>query len=122
PPCLSPPFDDVSEASAYCPWIAEMARRGVMGGCGVGIFCPEAAVTRDQMAVILLRTLDPALDPPACTTPRFADVPAGSAYCRWIDELARRGITSGCGGGNYCPTAPVSREQMSVFLTTTFGL
>jgi len=94
----------------------------VMSGCGGGLFCPEVPVTRDQMAVILLRTLDPALDPPACTTPLFADVPAGSAYCRWIEELARRGITSGCGGGNYCPTSPVSREQMSVFLTTTFGL
>jgi hypothetical protein len=28
----------------------------------------------------------------------------------------------GCGGGNYCPTAPVTREQMGVFLSVTFGL
>jgi len=74
------------------------------------------------MAVFLLRTLDPALTPPACTVPLFADVPASSPFCRWVEELARRGITSGCGGGNYCPTQPVTREQMAVFLTTTFGL
>jgi len=24
--------------------------------------------------------------------------------------------------GNYCPTDPVARDQMAVFLTTTFGL
>ncbi len=52
----------------------------------------------------------------------FADVPAASPFCRWIEELVRRGVVTGCGGGNYCPTAPVTREQMSVFLTVTFGL
>jgi hypothetical protein len=74
------------------------------------------------MAVLVLRTLDPALDPPPCTTPVFADVPASSGFCRWIEEVARRGVVTGCGGGNYCPTADVSREQMSVFLVVAFGL
>ncbi len=74
------------------------------------------------MAVFVLRTLDPALSPPACGTPIYEDVPATSPFCRWIEELARRGVVSGCGGGNYCPAASVTREQMSVFLTVTFGL
>jgi hypothetical protein len=74
------------------------------------------------MAVFVLRTLDPALDPPVCTTPMFADVPASSPFCRWIEELARRGVVTGCGGGNFCPSAPVTREQMAVFLGATFGL
>ena len=74
------------------------------------------------MAVFVLRTLDPALNPPACAPPIFNDVPATSAFCRWIEELARRGVVTGCGGGNYCPTAPVTREQMGVFLSATFGL
>jgi hypothetical protein len=80
------------------------------------------AVTREQMPVFVLRLLDPALDPPACITPRFADVPASSPFCRWIEELARRGVVAGCGGGNYCPTAPVTRDQMAAFLTGTYGL
>jgi hypothetical protein len=49
-------------------------------------------------------------------------VPASSVFCRWIEELFDRGVVSGCGGGNYCPAAPVSREQMSVFLSVTFDL
>jgi hypothetical protein len=52
----------------------------------------------------------------------FADVLPTSPFCRWIEELARRQIVTGCGGGNYCPAAAVTREQMSVFLTLTFGL
>ena len=62
------------------------------------------------------------MGPPACAAPPFADVPVTSPFCRWIAELARRGVVSGCGGGNYCPSASVTREQMSVFLSLTFGL
>ena len=35
--------------------------------------------------------------------------------------LAAESITAGCGGGNYCPDAPVTRGQMAVFLSKTFG-
>jgi len=31
-------------------------------------------------------------------------------------------VTGGCGGGNYCPSNPVARDQMAVFLTKTFAL
>jgi len=122
PACTAPLFGDVPASSPFCRWIEELARRGVVGGCGGGNYCPNDPITREQMAVFLLRTLDPVLDPPACTTPMFGDVPASSLFCRWVEELARRGITAGCGGGNYCPGQPVTREQMAVFLTTTFGL
>jgi hypothetical protein len=122
-PCGGPPvFTDVPNDSPFCPWIAELKRRGVVGGCGGGAYCPTAPVTREQMAVILLRTLEPLLSPPACTTPVFNDVPASSPFCPWIEELARRGVVTGCGGGNYCPNLPVTREQMSVFLSVAFGL
>ncbi|HET8648143.1 MAG TPA: S-layer homology domain-containing protein [Vicinamibacteria bacterium] len=122
PACGTPVFADVPPASPFCRWIEELARRGVVSGCGGGNYCPADPVRREQMAVFVLRTLDPALDPPACTTPLFGDVPASSPFCRWIEELARRGVVTGCGGGNYCPGAPVTREQMGVFISVTFGL
>ena len=122
PACTTPIFNDVPASSPFCKWIEELSRRGVVSGCGGGNYCPGAPVTRYAMAVFVLRTLDPALDPPACTTPVFNDVPASNPFCKWIEELARRGVVSGCGGGSYCPTSPVSREQMGVFLGVTFGL
>jgi hypothetical protein len=122
PACTTPVFNDVPASSAFCRWIEELARRGVVGGCGDGNYCPASAVTREQMAVFVLRTLDPALNPPACTTPIYNDVPATSPFCRWIEELTRRAVVTGCGGGNYCPTASVTREQMGVFISATFGL
>jgi hypothetical protein len=122
PACATPMFGDVPASSPFCRWIEDLARRGVVAGCGGGNYCPSSPATRDAMAVFVLRTLDPALNPPACATPMFTDVPASNPFCRWIEELARRGVVTGCGGGAYCPANPVSREQMSVFLSVTFGL
>ena len=122
PACATPMFNDVPASSPFCRWIEELARRGVVGGCGGGNYCPTAPVSREQMAVFVLLTKEPGLTPPACGTPLFNDVPASSPFCRWIEELARRGVVTGCGGGNYCPAAAVTREQMTVFLSVTFGL
>ncbi len=122
PACTAPRFADVPASSPFCRWIEELARRAVVGGCDAVNYCPSSVVTREQMAVFVLRTLDGALNPPVCTTPLYNDVPASSGFCRWIEELTRRAVVTGCGGGNYCPSAAVTREQMGVFLSATFGL
>ncbi len=123
PACGAPIFGDVPCASGFAPWVNELSNRGVTAGCGGGNYCPGADVTRAQMAVFLLRTLEGnAYAPPACVVPVFGDVPCASGFAVWINELAGRGVTAGCGGGNYCPASPVTRGQMAVFLTTTFDL
>jgi len=125
PPGCSPPnlFSDVPETSPFCPAIEEIARRGVVAGCGEGNYCPTAPVTREQMAVFMLKTLDPTLNPPACVGPNvFEDVPETSPFCPWIEELARRGVVAGCAPQLYCPAEPVPREQTAVFVAKTFGL
>ena len=124
PACATPIFADVPASSPFCKWIEELFRRGIAGGCALNPlrYCPTNVVTREQMAVFLLRTLDPAINPPVCTTKPFDDVEIDNPFCRWITELVARGITGGCGGGNYCPTATVTRDQMAVFLTVTFDL
>ena len=123
PACVTPMFGDVPCSSPFARWINELALRGVTGGCGGGNYCPLSPVTREQMAVFLLKTLEPpGYVPPPCVTPTFGDVPCSSPFARWIEELASRGITGGCGGGNYCPANPNTRGEMAVFLVVTFGL
>jgi hypothetical protein len=123
PACTAPPFADVPVSSPFCRWIRELAARGVTGGCGGANYCPGSPVTRDQMAVFLLRTREgSAYVPPACTAPMFNDVPCSSGFARWINELVRRGVTAGCGGGNYCPAQANTRAEMAVFLTNVFAL
>jgi len=49
----------------------------------------------------------------------FGDVPATSGFYRFAETLFHFGITAGCGGGNYCPSANNTRAQMAVFLLVT---
>ena len=59
---------------------------------------------------------------PAPATATFADVPTTDGRFRFVEALVAAGITGGCGGGLYCPEAPVTRGQMAVFLSVALGL
>ncbi len=123
PPCSVATFTDVPCSSNFAPWINELVAENITGGCGAGIYCPAEPVKRQQMAVLLLKTLEgTGYAPPACVTGTFADVPCSSNFAPWIYELVARNVTGGCGGGNYCPADPATRGQMAVFMVKTFGL
>ena len=52
----------------------------------------------------------------------FTDVPTGSTFHREVEAMAASGITGGCGGGKFCPDAPVTRGQMAAYLSRALGL
>ena len=80
---------------------------------------PASPIRRDQMAAFLLKSEHgSSYVPPVCTG-LFADVPCPCPFANWIEQLASEGVTSGCGGGNYCPASSVTRAQMAVFLLKT---
>lgn len=59
---------------------------------------------------------------PGPATATFNDVPAADPAFAFVEALAASGITAGCGGGNFCPDAPLTRRQMAVFLSKALGL
>jgi len=59
---------------------------------------------------------------PAPAAATFADVPTDHPYFQFVEALAKSEITGGCGDGNYCPDAPLTRGQMAVFLAKALGL
>jgi len=112
-------FADVPRTSLFASMIERLYHAAVTSGCSVSplAYCPGAPVTRAQMAVFLERGIHgAAYDPPAAVG-IFVDVPVSSPYARWIEQLYHDGVTVGCGSGNYCPGAPVTRAEMAVFLT-----
>ncbi|MEJ5224639.1 MAG: S-layer homology domain-containing protein, partial [Anaerolineales bacterium] len=117
-------FADVPSTYWAAGWIKQLADTGITTGCGNGNYCPTSPVTRDQMAIFLLRAKYGAAytPPPAGSSTGFADVPTTHWAAAWIKQLAAEGITGGCGNGNYCPSSPVTRDQMAVFLVRTFNL
>ena len=59
---------------------------------------------------------------PAPVVASFGDVPTNHGFFQFIEALADSDITAGCGSGNFCPDAPVTRGQMAVFLAKALGL
>ena len=107
-------FNDVDAAGFYAPFVERMADLGVTSGCGDGSgYCPDATVTRWQMAVFLSR----AYDLPEGPDPGFSDVPADVWYAPAVARLTASGITAGCGDGTgFCPEDDTTRAQMATFL------
>ena len=112
-----PAFADVPFDHWAWQFIQSIYSAGITSGCGVGSFCPDASVTRAQMAVFLERGMQGAdFTPPAATGTVFGDIPADHWAGGWVEQLYNDGVTSGCGSGNYCPDLEATRAQMAVFL------
>lgn len=111
--------DDSSVFEADIEW---MAAEGITKGCNPPAndwFCPDAVVTRGQMAAFLVRALG--------LTERLNDPfvdDDGSIFEADIERLAAAGITKGCSppvNDRFCPDGKVTREQMAAFLVRALG-
>ncbi len=95
----------------HCSWI---------GGIIVGIVCVAVGTVRAQESVgteDVTASLNNPYAPPACVPGvPFADITCTTGFDPWIEQFGADGITAGCGGGNYCPGTPVTRDQMAVFV------
>ncbi|HNA88042.1 MAG TPA: S-layer homology domain-containing protein [Anaerolineales bacterium] len=125
PPAIdvSTGFNDVASDYWAAAWIKQLAVESITGGCGGGNYCPDAPVTRAQMAVFLLKAKHGAsYSPHVIDASGFTDVATDYWAAIWIKQLAAEGITSGCSAGMYCPEIAVTRAQMAVFLVKAFNL
>jgi hypothetical protein len=109
-------FDDLL-GSTFRGDIVWLAEQDITRGCSPGKYCPNASVTRGQMASFLVR----ALGLPSTTTDFFTD-DDGTTHEVDINRLRAANITTGCAPGLYCPADDVSRGQMASFLARAFDL
>lgn len=128
---LGDSFPDVPQADIFYAYVENIFHNRVTAGgaCGAGLYCGDAVVLRQQMAVFVLKSIYGAgFIPPAATGTVFDDVSADNPFAPWIEELSREGIAAGCAAPpppalpSFCPNGAVNRQQMSVFLLKTlFG-
>jgi len=109
-------FSD-DDGSLYEEDINSLAALAITNGCGDGLFCPNAVMTRAQVAVFLSR----ALDLPPATADHFTDT-AESPFREDADALAEAGLTTGCGDGLFCPGAIASRSETASFVARAMDL
>ena len=105
------PFTDIANSSfkANITWLYA---NGITTGCSATTYCPGGSVTREQMASFLVRMFQL----PATATDFFTDDETSSHEAN-INRLAAAGITTGCTATTFCPSGPVTREQMASFIT-----
>jgi Glucose / Sorbosone dehydrogenase/S-layer homology domain len=113
---IAPEFSDIANSS-FIDDIHWLFYQGITGGCGSGKFCPRSAVTRVQMAQFLVR----GFNHPPTATDYFTD-DNGITGESSINALAAAGITGGCEPNHFCPTRPVTRAQMAIFLVRELSL
>ncbi len=116
----TPTFSDVPKTHMFYREIETLKAHKVTYGCGSGKFCPDSHVTRAQMAAFLRRAAGWPTVVPA--TPSFDDVPASYLFYADIETIYAHGVTKGCGNGNFCPKAKLTRAQAAIFLVRTFNL
>ncbi len=118
PPCGKPDYDWPSFRDVYSfHWaydaVQALTNAGISGGCDETHFCPDASVSRAQMAIFLERGIHGSNFSPQAAQGLFTDVPVDHWAADWIEQLAQDDISNGCGDGVYCPDAEVTRAQMA---------
>jgi hypothetical protein len=110
-------FSDVPNGGTHERAISCLVWWEIANGRTATSYAPLAGVTRDAMASFVARTILEAKPGslPEDSADAFGD-DQGSVHQRAINQLAAAGIVGGTGGGNYSPSAVVSRGQMARFL------
>jgi subtilisin family serine protease len=105
-------FADVDPAAWYAMAVAWAADADVTTGTAPGVFSPDDAVTRGQLATFMWRT---AGEPSPSFSSSFTDVDPGEFYAEAVDWMAEHEITTGTGPGLFSPDDVVTRAQMVTF-------
>jgi len=115
-------FADIRPSFWARDHIYAAARAGVVQGYPDGLYHPEFAVTRDQMAAYIARAMAGGSVPdPECTTPPFPDVPCDFWARKHIVYCVDQNVVEGYDDGYYRPTEVVTRDQMAVYVARSIA-
>jgi hypothetical protein len=112
-------FEDVPEGAYYAGYVAWAAENGVALGTGEGRFSPDAAVTRQDLAALLLRYAESSGKqfPVTLQYVAFADEALIEDYAKAAAEtLYRGGIVTGRPGGFFDPRGEATRAETAAML------
>ena len=106
-------FGDVKLGSFYEQAVAWAVENGITGGTGEGMFSPDATCTRAQSVTFLYRASG---SPAVSDKAEFSDVSTTAFYADAVAWAAKKGITTGIGGGLFGSDNNCTRAQIVTFL------
>ena len=113
PKNTSTAFGDVKPGSFYEQAVAWAVENGITGGTGDGKFSPDATCTRAQSVTFLYRASG---SPAVSDKTEFSDVSTTAFYADAVAWAAKKGITTGIGGGLFGSDNDCTRAQIVTFL------
>lgn len=111
--CPSKAFTDLDTAAWYHEGVDYALENGLMNGTGVGIFEPDANVTRAMIVTVLYRM---AGEPETKTAAPFVDVPGNAYYAKAVAWAYENKIVLGITADRFVPDVPATREQLVTLL------
>ncbi|GIP20622.1 S-layer homology domain-containing protein [Paenibacillus sp. J22TS3] len=112
-------FSDISKVTSdKKAAIQEAVSRGLLSGDPQGTFRPAASLTRQELAVLLVRALK--LEPSSDHS-MFKDVKDNQFAAPYIEAAQKAGLLSGDGAGNFRPNEPVTREELAAVFVRAVG-
>ncbi|MEA4934702.1 MAG: S-layer homology domain-containing protein [Lawsonibacter sp.] len=102
-------FSDVNSSAWYYDAVSFLAARELTTGTGNGTFSPDAALTRGQFLVMLLRAYGIAADENPSVN--FADA-GNTYYTGYLAAAKRLGISNGVGNNLFAPEKQITRQEM----------
>ena len=108
----SMPFDDIDK-SPYVDDIITANHFGITNGTSENTFSPDALITREQMATMIVRALNSAqISTVTESVLSFADGNNISEYAKdAVRFMSDKGIIKGVGDNKFAPKATATREQ-----------
>lgn len=121
-PVCEAPFTDVSCSYTFYSYIRRLkeifAQKNVQLGYSDGSFHPDEGITRSGLAKLVVVGLD--LEN---AIPSFYDVLSDNIFYKYVEGIAERGITNGCGSTPplFCPDDPLTRGGIAKFIVLAMG-
>ena len=106
-------FTDVPADAFYAKAVAWAVENGITSGTGESKFSPNATCTRAQSVTFLYRASG---SPAVSGSAEFSDVATNAYYADAVAWAAKKGITTGIGGGLFGSDNDCTRGQIVTFL------
>ena len=116
PASAAVPFKDILSTDKEIIYLYD---RGLIKGTSTTTFSPEAAVTREQAAVLIGRAIG--LSGKLRTT-SFKDVKSSDYSSGFIQSAVEKGIITGYDDGTFKPKQTMTRGEMAFLLSRAFNL
>ncbi|MUT64624.1 pullulanase [Paenibacillus sp. NEAU-GSW1] len=118
-------YSDVAKGAWYAPFVAAASKAGIVKGNQDGTFGPNATITREEMATMIVRALEVkngGKAAGAAAPSEFTDRAQVSAWAvAYVDAAAKLGLVKGRANGQFAPQGVMTRAEGAQVIFNLLG-